>query len=86
MTVNMRHALSSRRAILDCNIERFGIVDPFQCPLDASDSVEEVGYLIFREIGKVWLYTNGRDQDVAWEQRLEVDYGEGEWREVEDLP
>lgn len=82
----MRHTLPRRLSILHGNIESIGLVDSLQCLLDACDGDEEVGDLIFGEVGEVRLHSDRRDEDVAGQQRLEVDDGEGVFGDVEDLP
>lgn len=62
-----------------------GEIVPRQHPLDPLDCREEIGHLGLGEVCQplVWLY--GADEDVAWEQRLEVDQGKGVWGGEEDL-
>lgn len=47
---------------------------------------EQVADLVFGEVGEVLLAAQGRDEDMAREERFEIDESEGVGSCVEDLP
>ena len=81
----MRHALPRRFAVLHRYIERVRAVDALESALHARDGLEEVGDFGGREVGEVRADGQGGDEHVAGEQGFEVDEGEGEGGDVEDL-
>ena len=76
MAVHMWHTLPRRLAVLDRDVEGFGVVYPCQGALDFSHGVEEVADLLAAEVGEPGLDAQGRDEDVAGEEGLEVYEGE----------
>lgn len=82
----MRNALTRRLAILHGDIEGVGFVEAFERALDASHGEEEVGDFGGREVGEARFDAEGRDEDVAREERFEVYESEGVGGCVEDLP
>lgn len=85
MDMDMRHRLARHRAVLDGNVEALAVVGFYECFLDDLDGGEEVADFVGREIGGFGDDAEGTDEDVAGEERLEVDEAEGEGGAVEDL-
>ena len=81
----MRHALPSIYTILDGDIESCSIEDTLDHTRDALNSEEKVLDLGGREVVQTGDNAARRDEDVAWEEGLEVYEGVGEGRAVEDL-
>lgn len=81
----MGDALPSIYTILYGDIESCGIEDTFDHARDALDGEEEVLDLGGREVVQTGHNAARRDEDVAWEEWLEVYEGVGEGRGVENL-
>jgi hypothetical protein len=83
--MHMRHALPRLRPVLHSNIETRRTVHALNHPSDALHGEEEITRLGGGQVCDAGNAPARGNEDVAWEDGLEVYEREGEWREVEDL-
>lgn len=84
--MDVRHALAGVYAVLDGDVEGRGIEDALDHARDVLHRQEQVGDLGGRQIVETRHDPARRDQDMPRQQWLEIDDGEGQAGQVEDLP
>lgn len=83
--MHMGHALAGVGAVLDGNVQGRGTEEALHGARDALHGQEEVLDLGGGQVMEARNDAARRDEDVARKQRLEIDQGEGQRCEVEDL-
>jgi hypothetical protein len=83
--MDMRDALAGVGAVLDGNVKRRGAEDALDHAGDALDGQEEVVDLCSGQVVEAGHDATGRYEDMAGQEGLEIDYGEGQAGAVEDL-
>lgn len=85
MRVDVRHALPRIDTVLDRDVQTRRVEDALDHPAHAARRQEEVRHLGGGEVRDARDAAARADQDVAWEDGFDVDEGEAEGGEVEDL-
>lgn len=83
----MGHALTRGDPVLHRDVQRVRFIHALDGPRDAAHSEKQVGGFGGAELREPCYPSYGHDQNVAWEQGLNVyeSVGELRWRQVEDL-